>query len=33
MPRQKGEAEFVPEIKNISRDSLNKIAEKIRKNI
>jgi len=33
MPRKKGEEEFVPEIKNIDRDNLNKLAEKIRKNI
>ena len=30
MPRQKGEIDFVPEIKNINNDALNKIAEKIK---
>jgi len=33
MPRKKGEIDFVPEIKNISGDFLNKIAEKIRREI
>lgn len=33
MPRQKGEEEFVPEMKNISHEALDKIAEKIRENL
>jgi len=33
MPRKKGEEEFVPEVKNISRNFLSKLAEKIRKNL
>jgi len=33
MPRKKGEEEFVPEIKNLSYETLKKIAEKIRKNL
>jgi len=33
MPRKRGEEEFVPETKNFNRETLDKIAEKIRKNI
>jgi len=31
LPRKKEEEEFVPEVKNITQDSLSKIAEKIRR--